>query len=455
MRRNFSFKRLLDGVWLLALAIYAVSGVGLSTFHGDEAMLTYATHDYATMFIYRQPQQLLTGPPYIFDSEQHLRMLNGSVQRYTSGFAWHVAGFTTGDLTDQAPGWDWGQSYETNVENGKRPTDALLHTIRAPQALFFSVSIVVMFVLAHQFVSHPFAYFVSAIYGLHPILLLQGRRTVLEGSVLCFGLLTILLAAMLSKHLTNPANSRRLFIGWWAALVLSAGLTVASKHSGAVYVAAAWLWLLASVRFDRPLRSLSARLVTLFVCGVLSIAWFVALSPALWNDPIPRLQDLVRLRNELLSIQVLINEDAPTSLPQRVAGIVTQPFVAPVVHYEIGNWRGVPDIEAEMNRWAQSPLPRWPRGGLLVVALTVLAGAGLFFVLWPPTRRSTPQNAIGLMLWLGIVLVGLLANPMPWQRYYLPLIPIYCLMAGIGLQGVFYTASKQTRTQTRLQTVPL
>jgi hypothetical protein len=39
-------------------------------------------------------------------------------------------------------------------------------------------------------------------------------------------------------------------------------------------------------------------------------------------------------------------------------------------------------------------------------------------------------------VWLAGTLVMLLLNPLPWQRYYLPLIPIYTLLSSVGLRAL-------------------
>jgi hypothetical protein len=84
---------LIDVGWLLLLILYVAAGMRLTPFHGDEAMHLYTSHDYATAFIYRQPQQLLVTPPYDIDSDSRLRLLNGSVMRYSVGFKLATGGF--------------------------------------------------------------------------------------------------------------------------------------------------------------------------------------------------------------------------------------------------------------------------------------------------------------------------------------------------------------------------
>lgn len=46
-------------------------------------------------------------------------------------------------------------------------------------------------------------------------------------------------------------------------------------------------------------------------------------------------------------------------------------------------------------------------------------------------REANPRCIV--MIWLAVTLVSLMVNPLPWQRYYLPLFPIVTLLAVIGL----------------------
>jgi len=179
--------RIFDTLWLLLLAVFVLAGLPMASFHGDEAMQIYMSHDYATAFIYKEPQRLTTLPPYNIDADAQLRLLNGSINRYGIGLGWHLAGMTNGDLPT-APGWDWGLDYARNVETNHRPPDALLYVSRLSSALFLALSIPILFAIAWQFGGRPLAYLASGLYALNPVVLLNGRRAMMEGSLLCFGL---------------------------------------------------------------------------------------------------------------------------------------------------------------------------------------------------------------------------------------------------------------------------
>jgi 4-amino-4-deoxy-L-arabinose transferase-like glycosyltransferase len=422
----FSTRRLADFVWLAALCLYVLAGVPTASFHGDEAMQIHMSRDYATAFLDGTPDRLLSSGPFYIDSDPYLRLINGSVNRYTMGLAWFLAGYQSDDLPP-APGWDWGLSYEDGIATGHRPDEALLTVTRLPSALFLCASVLVVFALGRLYGGRLPAYVASGVYALHPVLLLNGRRAMQEGSMLFFGLLVVLAAAIIIQR---RARSGQTPWGAWAALVLGGGLTLASKHSGIVFVGAALVWILAAEALGQ--RRWLPVLGRLLVSGLLIVALFVALSPALWTDIPARFGDLLVLREELLNIQVAIDPVAPMDLGQRLLEIVRQPFIAPAVHFELESWGRSAVFLEEVARSAASPLAGLPYGLVLGIPLTLLAALGVGIAL----RRFRQPLYVGLLVWLAANVAVLLVNPLPWQRYYLPLIPVVVVLAAVGITGV-------------------
>lgn len=424
-----------DALLLLALAVYVLAGVLRTPYHGDEGMQIYASVDYITTFIERNPADLLTNPPYIIDSRPHLRLINGTVHRYSTGFVLYtLRGHNEGDLP-VSPGWNWGLSYEDNVAGGWLPKDSILYPSRYSSAVYFALSVGVVFALAWQFGGRWAAYPAAVLYALNPVLLLNGRRAMLEGSQLFFGMMTLLVAALLAKRI---AAGERAGWGWWLWLTVSGGLAIASKHSAAIYPLGAWLWVFAAAVIaavaGRRWRPLLVQTALLALTGVVAIALFIVASPALWNDPPARLMNLVETRTEMLNIQINADPNAPTPLSGRVMGLFTQPYIAPLAYFEVASWAEADDIVNQIQQYEASGLRGLPDGYLLGVPLMLLALVGLVMLVWGArVSRVYLAQAVGLLLWLGVTVAALLLNPLPWQRYYLPYIPIVVLLSSIGL----------------------
>lgn len=436
--------RALDVLWLAVLMLFVVVGMPLATFHGDEAMQIYASRDYAAAFLRGDLNSLMTEPPYPIDSDQHLRILNGSINRYTIGLSWHMAGFSESDLPP-APGWDWGFNYAENLATSHRPSEALLNAGRASSTLFLALSVIVMFGLGEHFGGRLPAYIASGLYALHPVILLNGRRAMQEGSVLFFGLLTVWLAASIARR---RADGHAASVGWWLGLALAAGLTLASKHSGIIWVAGAGAWLLAAELAHFDARAFVRVLAQLALVGALALGPFLMLSPALWRDPLARVGDLLAVRAELLEIQVAAHPDAPMTIAQRVDMLLREPFLKAPMHYEVASWGEDPAVLAEIARYMESPLSGWQFGPIAGLALTVIAAVGLVRAATAVIRGGADRGARLGVLALGlIVAASVLANPLPWQRYALAWLPVTLLLCALGfftLIGWFSHTMKAT-----------
>ena len=431
-------KRLLDVLWLLLLGafVFAIP----PTFHGDEPMQIYMSRDYTTAFLDRDPAALTTAPPFQIDTDAYLRLINGTVNRYAIGLSWQIAGLGVSDLPPR-PGWDWGLDYATNVSTGHMPSTALLQAARFSSTFFLALSIAIMFALGWQYgtrqTRRPLAYFVSALYTVNPVILLNGRRALQEGSTLFFGLLTILIAVLISKRLDalrrgalprRPHKSMRV-LGLWLGLIIAGGLTLASKYTGIIFVGAALGWIFLAELVHLNLRAILVTTGRLILTGLLILLLFIGLSPALWSDPPARLVESLQERAQLLDIQVGGIPGGAMTLPERLREMVVQPFMTPPQQFEVDFWSTFKAVTDDVDRYMASPFSGLQFGVAFGAVLTLLAGLGIVLSF----RRDW---RVGLLAWLGLTAASLLANPLPWQRYYLGLIPLTTLLVGITLEAL-------------------
>jgi 4-amino-4-deoxy-L-arabinose transferase-like glycosyltransferase len=448
MKRQHWLRRL-DAIWLFFLSVWAAAGMSITPFHGDESMHIYTSHDYATAFLQGRPDLLLVTPPYDIDSVPRLRLLNGSVMRYSIGLSWHLAGLSE-EVLPPHPGWDWGRYYADNVATGHRPSDALLMAARTPAVLYLIGSVWILFGMGWTLGGRWTAYLASAIYILNPIILLNGRRALVESALLCFGLLTVWIALEMARRRDQHA---RITLAWWVSLTVAAALTLASKYSGTIFVAGAYgglllaeaarMWSLSTFRSAAP--RFIGWVLGLGVSGIAALALLAALSPALWNDPPARVRELAMVLQEQVDIVVSILPDAPTPLSQRIEGILTQPFIAPTAYFEQASWGEAQPVLDEIARYEASPLSGLHAGGFLGGLLTVLAGIGLILTGLQLRQASGKATAWVILAWLLVTVANLLINPLPWQRYYLPLIPAAALLAAAGAYRTAQAAYSRIR----------
>ncbi|MBZ0290378.1 MAG: hypothetical protein K8I30_22325, partial [Anaerolineae bacterium] len=56
----------------------------------------------------------------------------------------------------------------------------------------------------------------------------------------------------------------------------------------------------------------------------------------------------------------------------------------------------------------------------------------------------------GVLPWVLLTLASLLANPLPWQRYYLPWLPVATVLAGVGFTAAVRFVQKRLQPQSPL-----
>ncbi len=450
---------ILDFFYLLVIAAYILAGTALVPFHGDEATQIYMSHDYAYQFLQGDLDQLRYSDPPVSAQEQELRLLNGTVNKDLIGLAWHLDGFTVDQINQQ---WDWGADWNYNTTTNHAPSDALLQVSRVPSVLLLAAGVVILFALGRALGGRPVAYLAAAYYALCPPLLLDGRRAMMEGSLLAFSLLAVLAGVWLLRKRA-----------WWTAILLgcAAGLALASKHTSAFTVIAVFAacalypvvkWIVgvgarhASPASEETNAAPSPPLyavergaggevlrdwLLLFAAAVLALLIFYALNPAWWGDPIARVGTVLDLRADLLQGQIETfggYADPGAAL----GGFFRQVFVAQPQYYEIPAWQGY--IGDQIAQYEASIWHGVSLGGSLIggIVLAVLVSIGLWALWCDRAVAGSTRWLIGAWA-LAMLLTTALLTPLEWQRYYLPAYPAVGLVASYGAVWVYRTVSKR------------
>ncbi|HVU10136.1 MAG TPA: hypothetical protein VHD90_02615 [Phototrophicaceae bacterium] len=420
---------IISAVWIGFLAAFILIGMPYVSFHGDETTQLYSSHDYATLFLKQTPTALLVIWP--IDNElEYLRIADSTTSRYTVGLAWHLAGYDEAALP--TANFNWTDDYAGNLALGLIPPQHLLVVARIPSTLFLILSALVMFLIGDQIGGLPMAFFVSGVYALNPVVLLNGRRALQEGSLLFFGLFTVLLGLTIAKRRERGQPIPLLL---WVGLTISGALTLVSKNNGFIYIAAAFLWVFLPELVRPRLRRLISTGLQLTICGVLLIGLFFAFSPGMWSDPLARMKDAAAARLSAMNGQMHDDSaEAPSSMSRRISDILTQPFLRPAAHYE-GSYTNVLDAQRDLiAAYDASPISGIHFGLVLGLPLTLLAIFGLIANFMPRIRPYRSQAiSIGLLTWLIINIGVLLWLPLPWQRYFLSLIPVVTIFSAVGL----------------------
>lgn len=412
---------LISLVYLAALGLYILAGAPLVPFHGDEATQIYMSRDYAYQFLDRDLSRITYSDPPLSEQEQFLRLINGSVNKYLIGAAWHAAGFSVDDLNEQ---WDWGASWDYNQQTNHAPSDALLRAARWPSALLLALGLIPLFLLGKLLGGDPTAYLVTLYYALNPTLLLNGRRAMMEGGMIAFTLLALLAAIWLLRRRTWPAA-----LGFGAA----AGLALASKHTALFVVLPVGVGCALGLLIAGSRRGHLTRAVGLLLAAALTAALvFLGLNPVWWGDLIARAGEILAEREALLVGQTSFF-GGYASAADALAGFVRQVLIGSPQYFEVAGWEVylADQIAAyEASPWAGVQIGA---GGWAVLMLALIGAAELV-----RARGSRPEVRGIIGLWaLAALLSALLLTPLEWGRYYLPALPVVGLLAAFGLTRLF------------------
>lgn len=423
----------LDALFIGMLCSYVIAGIHLAPFHGDEATILYMSRDFAALMGGRSDSLRYNDPPTGDPATQELRLLNGNLTFYGIGLLWTLAGFNESDLNQQ---WDWGADYAYNASTGHLPTLHLLFIGRLWNALCTCLSIATVFALARRLaptaessLTRLVAWSATLTYAQLPMVLLNGRRANFEGAALLTMTLTLLTAVILVQQLRT---TERVLPIHWLAFGLTAGGSIASKHNNLLVVVPLFVGVLITVLIMQrrvPLGWVGA--------GAVMAITFFTLNPAWWGLD-PRVPGAVlRLRVDLLRDQTAAYAAGAFGDPaQRVEVAFTAP-IAPPQYYEVergwSEWLAEPIARYEAERFGLVPLAgiSLPPVSLLIIVMGLVPAARL--------RQGWAERCIVLLSGVLVLASLILLNPLPWQRYYLPLAPYVALAYGAGV-GAIWTA---------------
>lgn len=407
-------------LWIALLGVYILAGAAIVPFHGDEATQLFMGRDYHYLFVEGDLSQVLydRSRTRALD-EQQLRLENGTISKTLHGWLAANLGIAADELNRH---WHWGRDYDFNLRRNSLPDEGLLKSARLASALQLALATALFFQFVRMTLNEPTAYLASALFALHPNVLINGRRAMMEGSQL-LGLMLVLLAA---AWLLRERNWRRL-----ALLGLCMGLAVAAKHPNLIIcalVCPALIWAALRERGRRWKPLLAFALPPL-----VAILVFLLLNPAWWSAPLELPAVIIEMRANLLRAQV----DwlgGYSSFAERMEGFFQFVFAPAPQYYEVPRWAQYDVISGQIANYESSGLAGLLFGGaswvgLVTLSLTVVGG-----ILLARAPALEANARILVFVWvLGSAFITLLLTPLPWARYYLPLAPGLALLVAYAL----------------------
>jgi predicted membrane protein len=167
---------------------------------------------------------------------------------------------------------------------------------------------------------------------------------------------------------------------------------------------------------------------------------FLALNPVYWCNPVSTLSAAIAARESLLSAQVAAMRIAAPglvmdSLPLRLLAVPYQLFFAPLGFWDIPNYAQI--TAASEGAYLSNPLNGLTSGTVLSILWCGLSLLGLVLAAARSMRRAGNGRMRILIVWFVSVVGGIVFEvPILWQRYYLPLIPVFVILASIAVSMI-------------------
>jgi 4-amino-4-deoxy-L-arabinose transferase-like glycosyltransferase len=424
--------------WLVGLIIVAITafhawGVRRVPFHPDETSLLYQSADLEAWL--RDPLSLAWDPSKTAELDQQYRILNPPLPKIVLGIGRRLAGFGADAV---AVDWDWSRSWNENREAGALPADALLTSARLANVMLLPISLVLLYLSGIKIGSRAIGILAVVLLGTNSLVLLHARRAMAEASVV--------LGVSLAIFGFVQARQRP----WLAGL--GAATAALSKLSTAALAPVGLMLVLL------PDRSGPAKLRRAVTRALVYLAAFTGevliFDPFLWRRPLQAIAAVWRARLEFSAAQVSqIGAGVPTSIlrtpGQRLASLIGNLFIVPPQFAEVGNYiaQTEPQVEAYLAMPGDVLLRGAFAGGvILVVCILGMALAAIRFRRVPARSRFALGALAAAFVAQAIALY--IAVPLPFQRYYIPLVPFICLWVAYGLV-CSASAIKQPRAEPR------
>lgn len=444
MKSGGFFHVSVDAICLALLSLYIMGGAAMVPFHGDESSKIYVGRDFYYLFLEGDREKLThqakrsAGP-----GEYRANLASGSISNMIYGWLAAGSGYTITDLNDD---WHWGWDYRQNLESNRVPDARLLWSARLASAAQLAAAAALVYAFARITINRPTALLASLLFAAHPALLLNGRRALQEGSHLLGMMLVLLAAAWLIRQ-------RR----WWqyALLGACAGLAIAAKHTSAFVVALVFLALSGlSVHEslgpgDRRNRLNARPLAGILTTGLVTVLVFYLLNPGWWDAPFESAEAVMAERSALLERQAGVY-GGYKSLGQQVKGFFRFVLIGEAQYFEDQQWAGYAEISEQIQIYESSGWAGATIGGNAIAALVMSALVSAGIILLVRDRDISFQNRALVLFWGGGTAAIVFAlTPLPWARYYLPVLPFALMMAAYALTRMAKAFSKRRKMERR------
>jgi hypothetical protein len=189
-------------------------------------------------------------------------------------------------------------------------------------------------------------------------------------------------------------------------------------------------WIASAIGSPKPKEASGERrshLLRILAVGALAAAVFFAANPAWWSAPFRVPGKVIEHRQTLLERQAQWL-GGYESVSERLKGYGAWTFFSPPQYFEVPGWQS--QIGEQIDAYDRSFFSGHAGDSVAAGVVIVLVFVGLASLV-----RDWRRSSAWVLLWVfaSLSLFLIVLNPVPWQRYYLPLRPLVAILAGIGI----------------------
>ncbi len=343
---------------------------------------------------------------------QKYRLLDAPFTRY-----WIGAARVLTNSPSLGKDWNWSLTWQENSVS--LPNQKLLMVSRISIAILLPASFIIFFLLLRKLFSGPISLLASVLFFSNSLILLHGRRAMAEGGLLFFLILSLFLIFSLPKR-------------WFFLSSVPVSMAFNTKQSMVVLVIFALIVLITKQR-----RHFKHIFLQTFLFSIVFIAFFYAVNPVIWNDPFAATRAMWKERSQLTYSQVeVISSASPgfivTSLSQKATALIGQLFVVPPMSADVANYQAAQ--LASVESYFHNPINQGLGRNLTIGSLNfLLVVYGLVISL----RLKSLTQYLLVSVFAIFTAELLLMFQVPFQRYYIMLIPFTCLYCAVALEDIY------------------
>lgn len=413
--KSFFKKHGLFLILILLLTSFHLGTLHAVPFHPDESSQIFMSEDLNRLFT--NPLSMAWTPSQPSTDAFRMRKIDAPLTRYVIGLGLIVA-----ESDPNQNNWDWGMSWKENIKEGALPTQRTLTASRAAVTMLLPFSLTFIYLFLIRVSNKMTALIGVLLMGIHPIVLLHARRAMAEGPIL-FGVSFFIWS--LSIHEDDP----------WIL-----GLAIAIAYNAKQSTAALLLAGIIAVSWEPITNKNLSKLIknALYYLGIFMIVTLI-LNPILWKFPLRAFisgwQTRIDFtRQQVQTIQAQAPERILHTFPERILSMINNLYLNHPSIADVGNYLAVTQRAKEF--YFQIPFTTFGRGmiwGSLFITLTLGGMYRILPKLFSPLDHDTKPF---LFLFLSTLFLGgslLIAIPLTWQRYMIPLLPFVTIWIALGL----------------------